>query len=289
MKYKYQFLKSLETNNTPESHYMDFSCGLVDPRRKDPFVNSLCKGISGFSNADSGKIILGVKPKKQGKMEIIDKIDNGIDPDILGKEDLEQILLSNISPKIDINIHVIKKSSSKNWYAVIEVPKAYTAVQSLIDYRYYRRRNFKTEPMTNDEILDVMGRAKYPELDLDFSTAIYCSHPILIIHIVNKGEVISSDFGFNIFYSQDEAAVAWRLPNQEQILDLRGNKGVFKYRSYLDPNKPILFPGDNYLVTTTSVCEFKLKDKEVKVSYEVFSENPIRKMKKRSFSLRGKG
>lgn len=282
MKHNFQFLKELESKNTPESHHLEFSSGIADPRKKQDFANSVCKEISGFANADGGKIIVGVRAKFRGKMEVIDEIDQGIDPQVFGKESLEQVLLGNISPKIDLKIQVITKSaSSKNWYAVVNVPKADTAVQFVGDYRYYRRRNFKTDPMTNDEIVDVMSRKKNPILRLKFSKTNKYGDALLDVLLINKGKVIANDFGFNLSFKTGQASARWYLGNSNLFIQHKDGKTYFKYRNYLDPNKPKLFPGDDYLVTTEGQCEIKLLVDEIELEYEIFSPDSIcRKQKK---------
>lgn len=285
MKYDFQFLKDLENKNTPESHHLDFSLGIADLRRKDKFLDSVCKEISGFANADSGEIVVGVKAKKIGKMEVIDKIGQGIDPEVFGKEDLEQMLLGNISPKIDLRIQVIKKSTrNKNWYAVINVPKADTAVQSLRDCKYYRRRNFMTVPMTNDEVVDVMNRKKNPILRLQFFKTNKLGDNCLDVLLINKGKVVADDFGFNLSFKTEEASAKWYAGNDNLFIQHKDGKTHFKYRNYLDHNKPKLFPGDDYLVTTEGQCEIRLLVPEIELEYEIFSPESIFRKRKKIFA-----
>lgn len=285
MKYDFSFLQELKKKNTQESHHLEFSSGINNPHKKDEFINSLCREISGFANADGGKVIVGVRAKKMGKMEVIDKVDQGINPEIFGKEDLEQILLGNLSRGVDMKIKVIRKTiRAKNWYAVINVPQADTAVQSLRDYKYYRRRNFETVPMTNDEIVDVMNRSKSPILVLDFSVGNVGGYNVLQTRILNKGKVIATNFGFNLFFDPQQVSPKWRHPNTNQVIEYKEGKGIFKYRSYLDPNKPKLFPGDEYLVTAPEWCDIQLLERKFEITYEIFSENVTKAKKSKAIS-----
>jgi len=75
-----------------------------------------------------------------------------------------------IQPKIPgVIIHPVPLSIGPDHVAyVVEVPQGATAHQAS-DRRYYRRHNFKSEPMEDYEIRDVMDRDQHPQIDVDIA------------------------------------------------------------------------------------------------------------------------
>jgi hypothetical protein len=129
----------------------------------------ITKDVSAMANSAGGVIIYGIAeyndPLKKHLPEKIDVVDLIAFP----KEWLEQII-NNIRPKIDsILIHPISIGVSPNSVVyVVEIPQSTTAHQAL-DWRYYKRYNFQSVPMSDYEIRDVMGRIQHPRIDLDFT------------------------------------------------------------------------------------------------------------------------
>lgn len=129
----------------------------------------ISKDVSALANSDGGIIIYGIaeynEPKKSHLPEKIDPINRKEFP----KEWVEQILNTNIFPRIPnllITPVKIQKSNELVIY-VIEVPKSNTAHQAF-DKRYYKRYNFESIPMYDYEIKDILNRAQLPILRLEF-------------------------------------------------------------------------------------------------------------------------
>ena len=89
------------------------------------------------------------------------KIDEGCDAEDISKEWLEDVITGNIRPIIDgLVIHPValdKRHPGRVAY-VVEVPQHYGA--PIGDRRYYRRRNFKSEPMDDYEVREGMSRGR---------------------------------------------------------------------------------------------------------------------------------
>jgi hypothetical protein len=81
------------------------------------------------------------------------------------KEWLENIIISNVQPRIDgLHINPVQLADSGVAYA-ITVPQSYTAHQAA-DKRYYKRFNFQSVPMEHYEVQAAMNRAKTPIVDV---------------------------------------------------------------------------------------------------------------------------
>lgn len=121
----------------------------------------ISKVVSAMANSAGGTIIYGIagKDKPTG-------IDSGVDPGKYDKEWLENVITSNIRPKIEgLRIHPVDlttKGPPRVGY-VVEVPEGHTAHQAR-DKRYYRRRNFQVEAMEDYEIRLVMNKLTHPRL-----------------------------------------------------------------------------------------------------------------------------
>jgi len=128
----------------------------------------ISKDVSAFANSDGGVIIYGIREyDDKDKNHLPEKIDpiNGND---YSKEWLEQIINSNISPKIHniliTPIQVGKKEDNRVIY-VVEIPKSNTAHQ-MMDKKYYRRYNFQSIPMDDWEIKDIINRQSKTQVRL---------------------------------------------------------------------------------------------------------------------------
>lgn len=195
--WKAEDIKKLVENNLTEYKTLEFKslAALVPEAKKE-----ISKDISSFANSAGGVIIYGIKEVKEGpniRLELEEGI-NANNP--YGKEWLENIIASNISPRIDgIYINPIKLANEKYVFAVI-IPKSNTAHMAG-NNRYYKRHNFKVEPMEDYEVRDVMNRLSTPRLNLTF-TAPRTIGPDnkfnLQILVRNVGEVFIRHFAVSI-------------------------------------------------------------------------------------------
>lgn len=142
-----------------ESNALDYkdsrSLGKQSPERAE-----LCKDTSAFANAGGGTIIYGVTENKHEPTGI----DQGVDITAITKEYIEDVLTSNIRPKIeDLEIKIVPlPSKGENRVAVVLRIGQATALaphQNELDNKYYRRHNFKSEPMRDHEVRDAMRRS----------------------------------------------------------------------------------------------------------------------------------
>ncbi|MDE0553467.1 MAG: ATP-binding protein, partial [Candidatus Poribacteria bacterium] len=115
----------------------------------------IAKDVSAFTNSDGGCIIYGIEEDNQ----IPKRIDSGVDHHKYTRERLEDVITSNISPRIDgITISRIQLSPDNSVY-IVDIPKSSRGPhQARGSYRYYKRFNFKSQPMEDYEINDIRSR-----------------------------------------------------------------------------------------------------------------------------------
>lgn len=140
-------INSLIANNIKESLNLDYK------RELDEHNNEIAKDISAFANASGGRIIYGID-EKDGLPNSINWIDSrGI------KEKIENIILTNIQPEIKgYDIYSIENPHDhQQAIFVVDIPESSDAPH-MASYRYYIRRNFKSESMEDSEVKNAIFR-----------------------------------------------------------------------------------------------------------------------------------
>jgi hypothetical protein len=109
----------------------------------------------------------------------------GLPPQRVTREWLENVLTSNIQPKIEdliIKPVVLTSKGTGNVAYVLEIPQAKSrGPHQGPEHKYYRRHNFKAEPMEDYEVRDLMrrgieyGRKYGAALDLYVEIARLCA------------------------------------------------------------------------------------------------------------------
>ena len=118
-----------------------------------PKVAEIAKDVSAFANSDGGTIIYGIAERNHQA----DQIDAGVDVTIHNREWLENVIQSNVSPRLDgVLIEEIAIASNRA-VMVVHVPRSDRGPHQA-NFRYYKRFNFKCEPMEDYEIRDVRNR-----------------------------------------------------------------------------------------------------------------------------------
>ncbi len=152
-----------------ENLHLDYksadALGKTDGKKKE-----ISKDVSSFANSDGGVIVYGVSEfDETAKNHLPEKIDpvNRLN---YTKEWLEQVINTNISPKIDkLKITPIQVGAVEDNQAiyVVEIPKSNTAHQAK-DKRYYKRFNFESVPMDDYEVKDIINRLSKTQPKLYF-------------------------------------------------------------------------------------------------------------------------
>jgi len=152
-------------NSIEENIHLDYksadSLGKSDGKKKE-----VSKDVSAFANSDGGIIIYGINEfNKATKRHLPEKIDAVIRTDF-SKEWLEQVISSNISPKINgLIITPVQYGVVENNEViyVVEIPKSNTAHQAK-DKRYNKRYNFESVAMEDYEIRDIINRSNKTDI-----------------------------------------------------------------------------------------------------------------------------
>lgn len=159
-------LSQMITNKIEENLHLDYkgagSLAATDGKKKE-----IAKDISAFANSDGGYVIYGILEYSDVALRHLPEKFDPIDRTVISKEWLEQVINSNIQPKISgLTIHPIALNSDANQVAyVVNIPKSNTAHQAS-DKKYYKRYNFESVAMEDYEIKDIINRLSSPDLDL---------------------------------------------------------------------------------------------------------------------------
>ncbi|MGN6186573.1 MAG: AlbA family DNA-binding domain-containing protein, partial [Thermoanaerobaculia bacterium] len=187
-------LRALISNGIQESLHLDYKRSAAFVKKTDHIRFDLAKDVSAFANSDGGVLIYGMIEEDN----LPKALDEGIDHSEWTRERIEGILTGNISPRLDgLNVEQIRASATHSYY-VIRVPKSYRGPhQETIEKRYYKRFNFKSVPMEDYEIRDVLNRRDIvPSLisvDIELRKGI-----LLELVISNIGDTPAEDVRFTI-------------------------------------------------------------------------------------------
>lgn len=189
-------LQSYIDNQIEESLTLDYKAADA-LLKQDGKKKEISKDVAAFANSTGGMIIYGIKEySEDDRKHLPEKIDP-IDRKQYSKEWLEQIINSNIRPRIEgITIHPVQLNDDPTQVAyVVEIPKSITAHQAA-DHKYYKRYNFLSIPMEDYEIQDVRNRRRTVTPLVKFSIDVE-RHPLICLVVSNPGNVIAKDVKFN--------------------------------------------------------------------------------------------
>lgn len=150
-----------------ESLTLDYKSGEAlhpDHRRN----KEIAKDISAMANSAGGRIIYGIGEFNELEQRHLPEKLIPVDRTLISRETLEQIISSNIQPRISgIEIYPVPLDSNSTHVAyVVEIPQSDTVHQVTQSKRYYKRFNFESVPMEDYEIRDILNRESSPNLEL---------------------------------------------------------------------------------------------------------------------------
>ena len=143
---------------TEESLTLDYKAGAALSTEANR-QKEIAKDVSAMANSAGGIIIYGIGEApsngrfRPAQLAPVDRL-------VCSRETLEQIISSNIQPRISgIKIFPVPLSSGENDVAyVVQIPQSDTVHQVSRNKRYYKRFNFESVPMEDFEIRDVLNR-----------------------------------------------------------------------------------------------------------------------------------
>lgn len=152
----YHRINSWIRGKNPESIYLDYKRDFTFSTEKEKI--EIAKDISSFANTEGGCLIYGVDEERIDKKSApIPKDDYGMLSIEKSISDLENILTSIITPPLpELRIRQIKLlHDQEKFIYFIWHPKSWVAPHMVSGFkhaRYYKRGNFKTEPMLEHEV-----------------------------------------------------------------------------------------------------------------------------------------
>ena len=132
MKWTIENLQELVNNQEEETNTLEFkdADALSNARLKPREKEELMKDISAMANSNGGTIIFGIQETKDKDLRgKADKLTSITDPK-LTKEWLEQIICSNITPKIKDIVITKLTAEDGSWFFILDIPKSNTAHQA---------------------------------------------------------------------------------------------------------------------------------------------------------------
>lgn len=172
-----------------ENIHLDYksSKALHNQRARD----DLAKDVSAFANSDGGLLIYGVEERDHLPL----RIDQGVEDATVSREWIESAVTTGINPRVeDVRILSLPVLSGRSLY-VIEVQKSFRGPHQASDKRYYKRHNFKSQPMEDYEINDVRGRRRRVDALVSFEVGFYQDF-VSVFDIINVGNVAAEDVTF---------------------------------------------------------------------------------------------
>ncbi len=126
------------------------------------------KDVSAMANSAGGILIYGIREYDDKEHKHLPERFDPVDQTVFTREWLEQVV-GGIQPRVQniVITPVAVGPGANDVVFVVEVPASSTAHQAG-DWRYYKRRNFKSEPMYDYEVRDVMNRSAHALIDLEF-------------------------------------------------------------------------------------------------------------------------
>lgn len=269
-------LLQLVSEKADESLELDFKeAGAL--QKTDGKKRDLSKDVSAFANSAGGTLVYGIIEDQE--THAASALDDGFDPTDISKEWVEQVINSNIQPRISgVRIHAVDLITHKpgNVAYVVTVPKSATAHQAA-DKRYYKRFNFQSVPMEDYEVRDVMQRVGAPRIsihaEMDGRTEGDCefhtignnqASPIIDFFAQNAPDAGICEYSQIQIFVQAEVEGLVEIPFQDSAIGgsrsvparpsatlIRARSGslAFKYHEInLIPTNMPIFPGERRLL-----------------------------------------
>lgn len=243
--YTIDFINSLIENEVEENIHLDYKAsGALG--KKDEKKFEIVKDVSAFANSDGGILIYGLTEENHKPKDI-----DFVDGNVFTKEWMENII-HQIQPHIDgITIHPIRENGNiGHSIYVVKVPRSDKAPHMARDHRYYKRFNFKSEPMEDYEVKDILHRKYSPALQIVNGTLqdenVREGDKVVTFAfkawIRNIGKVISKDYKFSAsFFNLPKGTSGNYQPSEGKVLSMYVCEYCWKMTS---PSKEPLFPGE---------------------------------------------
>lgn len=160
-------LQWLRDNKISESIHLEYKGELEVKTKSDK--KELCKDVSAMANSFGGRIIFGIKEKKQKEEGSIPEELQPIKDRSL-KETMQQVLVDGVLPRMDFRVHSIIDDKKGGEYVIVDVPQSISGPHFVCykkENRFYKRRDYEAKPMDQREIEDAYRNFFFQEQKLD--------------------------------------------------------------------------------------------------------------------------
>jgi Putative DNA-binding domain len=151
------------------SRLLDFSLPAVN---QNTVLDELSKQISAFANSGGGTIVYGIQDTPIGTPRSVDA-DGGVSLNLKNgtKEWLEDVIPNLVDFPVSLfNVYVLTASASGihtgKGVFLINIPSSEAAPHQAGDKKYYARVGGKSRPIGHRLVMDIVGRAQYPKLEI---------------------------------------------------------------------------------------------------------------------------
>jgi hypothetical protein len=258
-------LLTLIADGAEESLQLEYKrcTALVDAQKpSDEIRNEFSKDVSAFANSAGGTIVYGIIEQKNKPIAL----DGGFDPTVIKKEWLEDLLHGRIHPNIDglviVPIPFSGTRQGKIAY-VIRIPQSTTAHQAG-DKKYYKRYNFKAQPMEDYEIRDVMNRLKFPRLVPRFAARHVeskerISEYALNVTVINQGVKAAQVYKIVLWIPRQLSSCVRGFQKQEIVEIDSALFGREWFKQSITRVNHMIFPDDEWSVSDDGGIQFVYK------------------------------
>ena len=135
-------IQNLKDAKIEESAILDYKEQIISD-------DKLIKHVTAFSNTSGGDLIVGIEESGRGGYPVdIPGIEDNVN-----KERLEQIIISNIRPRIGVQFREIDIPNSNRVILIIRIPEGQNhPYYDMRSHKYYKRYNYEAIPMDEFEI-----------------------------------------------------------------------------------------------------------------------------------------
>lgn len=208
-------------NRVQESIHLDYKASVALTGKR----NELSKDVSAFANSDGGVIVFGIEERDHLPI----RIDLGVSHAELTREQIENQIQGNVAPRIaHLEILQIPISGTHSIYVVAIGRSEQAPHQDRVNFRYYKRYNFKSAPMEDYEIQDIRNRTKQilPLIVVDIEID---QGAMFVLYVENVGDAAAIDLRFE--FSEE---IIWSNGKPSQFTDgirvlSKGRKLCFLY------------------------------------------------------------
>jgi predicted 3-demethylubiquinone-9 3-methyltransferase (glyoxalase superfamily) len=198
-------ISALQQNKMHESDVLDYKIGLLND-------DLLIKHVTAFANTRGGFIVFGVEETGKGGFP---KDIPGIDCKEINKERMEQILLSNISPRLGVKIREIPHSASGRSILIVQIPDSYLKPHmNLRMKKYYKRYEFEALEMEEREVSDAYRRRLITYEQTNNYLKGVLSKQYVHCEVLAQIVVIPTVVDTRLIDTTDRRELAWLDPNK---------------------------------------------------------------------------